>query len=193
MRSLLSEGQLRYETVEKTVEGLRARLIDKAGLTGLIATTTAHSLDAETETRVLTLEVNENANHVREALRTIAARLGKVNIVPEELTAALNWLELAGDTTVSISYARWLADKVPVDRVAPRLTRDFRALISVIEACTVLHRSQRDRDSDGNIVATEADYAMAVASVGHAFELASNDTITKRQREAVNAVIFVIR
>jgi hypothetical protein len=40
MRSLLSEGCVRYETVEKTKEGMRARLIERPGPTGLICTTT---------------------------------------------------------------------------------------------------------------------------------------------------------
>ena len=41
MRSLLSEGRLRYTTIEKTQEGLRPRLIEREGPTGLIVTTTA--------------------------------------------------------------------------------------------------------------------------------------------------------
>ena len=41
VRSLLSEGRVRYETVEKTKEGLRARLIEREGPTGLLVTTTA--------------------------------------------------------------------------------------------------------------------------------------------------------
>lgn len=44
IRSLLSEGRLRYETVEKTSEGLRPRLIAREGPTGLIVTTTAVKL-----------------------------------------------------------------------------------------------------------------------------------------------------
>jgi hypothetical protein len=41
MRSLLSEGCVRYETVEKTSEGLKPRLIEREGPTGLIVTTTS--------------------------------------------------------------------------------------------------------------------------------------------------------
>jgi hypothetical protein len=51
VRSLLSEGRVRYETVEKTPEGLQARLIEREGPTGLIMTTTADSLHPENETR----------------------------------------------------------------------------------------------------------------------------------------------
>jgi len=41
VRSLLSEGRLIYETVEKTKDGLRARVIKKEGPTGLVITTMA--------------------------------------------------------------------------------------------------------------------------------------------------------
>jgi hypothetical protein len=41
IRSLLSEGRLLYEFVEKTKFGMRPRLIEKPGPTGLITTTTS--------------------------------------------------------------------------------------------------------------------------------------------------------
>lgn len=48
IRSLLSEGRLLYEFVEKTKFGIRTRLIDKPGPTGLITTTTAPKLIQKT-------------------------------------------------------------------------------------------------------------------------------------------------
>jgi hypothetical protein len=53
IRSLLSEGRLRYETVEKNKEGLVPRLIEREGPTGLIVTTTSLRLHPENETRML--------------------------------------------------------------------------------------------------------------------------------------------
>ena len=53
VRSLLSEGRLSYETVEKTADGLRARLIERQGPTGLLVTTTAVKLHPENETRLI--------------------------------------------------------------------------------------------------------------------------------------------
>ena len=47
VRSLLSEGRIRYETVEKTKDGLGARLIEREGPTGLVTTTMAVSLPRE--------------------------------------------------------------------------------------------------------------------------------------------------
>jgi hypothetical protein len=59
IRSLLSEGRLRYETLEKTGEGVRPRLIEREGPTGLIVTTTAVKLHPENETRLLSLSVTD--------------------------------------------------------------------------------------------------------------------------------------
>src|ERR687890_2756423 len=59
IRSLLSEGCVRYETVEKTSEGIRPRLIEREGPTGLIVTTTAVKLHPENETRLLSLTVTD--------------------------------------------------------------------------------------------------------------------------------------
>src|SRR2546430_2242009 len=50
VRSLLSEGRVRYETVEKTRDGLKPRLIERDGPTGLLVTTTSVSLHPENET-----------------------------------------------------------------------------------------------------------------------------------------------
>jgi hypothetical protein len=59
IRSLLSEGRVRYETVEKTKEGLESRLIEREGPTGLIVTTTSLRLHAENETRMLSLTITD--------------------------------------------------------------------------------------------------------------------------------------
>src|SRR5918999_4419341 len=78
IRSLLSEGRLRYETVEKTSEGLRPRLIEREGPTGLIVTTTAVKLHPENETRLLSLTVNDTRQQTRDVLAALAEEDDKV-------------------------------------------------------------------------------------------------------------------
>jgi hypothetical protein len=72
MRSLLSEGRLRYEFVEKTSEGLRVRLIEREGPTGLIVTTTAVRMHPENETRLLSLTVTDTREQTRDILASLA-------------------------------------------------------------------------------------------------------------------------
>ena len=57
MRSLLSEGAWRYETVESTRNGIKPHLRRARGTRRLIVTTTAVKLHPENETRLLSLTV----------------------------------------------------------------------------------------------------------------------------------------
>jgi hypothetical protein len=72
IRSLLSEGRIVYEMVERQPGGLVPRRIEKEGPTGLIVTTTAVRLHAENETRLLSLHVTDTRAQTREVMRAIA-------------------------------------------------------------------------------------------------------------------------
>jgi hypothetical protein len=72
IRTLLSEGRLDYEFVEKSAEGLRARRICKEGPTGFITTTTRDKLHAENETRYLSLVVKDTHEQTRRVFRALA-------------------------------------------------------------------------------------------------------------------------
>ncbi len=72
IRSLLSEGRIRYEVVEKTSEGMKPRLIEREGPTGLLVTTTAPRLHPENETRLLSLTVTDTQDQTRSVLAALA-------------------------------------------------------------------------------------------------------------------------
>src|SRR4029077_10502277 len=72
VRSLLSEGRIRYETVEKSSDGLQARMIERQGPTGLIVTTTEITLHPENETRLLSIPVTDTAEQTKAVLLAIA-------------------------------------------------------------------------------------------------------------------------
>jgi hypothetical protein len=72
IRSLLSEGRLRYETVEKTKDGLAPRLIEREGPTGLIVTTTSLRLHPENETRMLSLTITDTPDQTAAVFRALA-------------------------------------------------------------------------------------------------------------------------
>ncbi len=155
IRSLLSEGRLRYETVEKTSEGLKPRLIEREGPTGLLVTTTAVKLHPENETRLLSLTVNDTREQTRDVLVALAEEDGEApDLKPWQ--ALQEWLETA-EHDVHIPYARVLAGLVPP--VAVRLRRDFPAVLNLIRAHAVLHQATRARDERARIVASIEDYA----------------------------------
>lgn len=129
IRSLLSEGRIRYELVEKTKDGMRPRLIEQEGPTGLIITTTATKLHPENETRLLSLTVKDTAEQTKAVLRALARSNeteSTVSFVPWH--AFQKWLE-AGECRVVVPFAERLAELVPP--VAVRLRRDFRLLLTV--------------------------------------------------------------
>src|SRR5215217_1223543 len=167
MRSLLSEGKVRYETVEKTSEGMKPRLIEREGTTGLIVTTTAVKLHPENETRLLSLTVTDTQDQTRVVMAALAVEAGEAGPNFEPWHALQVWLESA-EHRVFIPYAKILADLIPP--VAVRLRRDFGALLNLIRAHALLHQASRDRDDKGRIIAT------------------IEDTVPKTVRETVEAV-----
>jgi hypothetical protein len=108
MRSLLSEGKIRYETVEKTSQGLQPWLIEREGPTGLILTTTGANLHPENETRMLSLTVRDDPLQTAGVLRSLAHRASGAGPELPDLAqwhALQTWLELAGCREVTIPYA----------------------------------------------------------------------------------------
>jgi hypothetical protein len=184
MRSLLSEGRIRYETVEKTKDGIKPRLIEREGPTGLLITTTAHSLHPENETRLLSLSVTDSREQTQRVLLALARNHG-IQAIPPEWHGLQTWLEHA-QHQVLIPYAEALAEKIPP--VAVRLRRDFRALLTLIESHAILHQASREREADGRIIATVEDYAAVRALVLDLMSEGVEATVSATIRETVEAV-----
>ena len=186
LRSLLSEGRIRYELVEKTKDGMRPRLIEKDGPTGLIVTTTAAKLHPENETRLLSLSVKDTPEQTRAILHALARGDDAGTAVEfDRWNAFQDWLA-AGERRVVVPFSARLAGLVPP--VAVRLRRDFRLLLTLIEAHALLHRERRARDDRGRIVATLGDYAAVRELVADLFAEGVDATVKPETREAVAAV-----
>ena len=184
IRSLLSEGRLVYEVVEKTQNGFRPRRIEKQGPTGLLVTTTAVRLHPENETRLLSLQVTDTPDQTRAILRAIAeSRV--VAADPAPWLALQHWLAHS-EHRVLIPYASALAEKVPP--VAVRLRRDFGQLLALIRAHTILHQASRELDEEGRIVATLEDYAVVRTLVLDVIAEGIDATVAPIVRETVAAV-----
>jgi hypothetical protein len=186
VRSLLSEGCIRYETVEKTSNGLEAKLIERPGPTGLIVTTTAIRLHAENETRLLSVPVDDSQAQTRRVLEALAGSGQNGSDIDVARWHALQtWLEMAAHR-VDIPFAQTLAKLVPP--VAVRLRRDFALLLNLVRAHALLHQATRERVASGAVLATVADYAavreLVVELVGEAVQATVRPTV----RETVIAV-----
>lgn len=185
VRSLLSEGRVRYETVEKTAKGMQARLIEREGPTGLLVTTTAVRLHPENETRLLSITVTDTPEQTRRVLLAqCQERVDEVDLQPWH--ALQLWLTSSGNRVV-VPFVRHLAEQIPP--VSVRLRRDFVAILTLIRAHALLHQCNRERDAEGQIVADLADYAavreLVIDLVSEGVKLGASNTM----RETVQAVV----
>jgi hypothetical protein len=99
--------------------------------------------------------------------------------------ALQQWLERA-ERRVTIPYAKALAESVPP--VAVRLRRDFGAVLNLIKAYALLHQASRQRDREGRIVATIADYTRVRELVAGLVSEGVEATVSSTVRETVTTV-----
>lgn len=186
VRSLLSEGKLRYLTTGKDQEGIKGRWIEREGPTGLITTTTAVHLHPENETRLMSITVDDTPAQTRAVMLGIADADDDEDVLDLAPWHALQrWLEL-GDRRVVVPYRRWLAEQIPP--AAVRLRRDFKAVLTLIKANALLHQASRERDGRGRIVACHEDYAVVREIVADLMSEGVKATVPATVRETVAAV-----
>lgn len=164
VRTLLSEGRLRYETVVKGEDGPRTVLVERDGPTGLIVTTTCPQLDAELETRLLTIPLTATEDQTRQILLALAQGPSRPKF--EDDLAAFHALQAhlaQGPRQVSIPFAADLARLMPATPL--RVRRDFSTLLTLIKAHALLHRESRATDEQTRIVATLEDYEVVYSLV----------------------------
>jgi hypothetical protein len=189
IRSLLSEGRLRYETVEKTKEGLQSKVIEREGPTGLITTTTALHLHPENETRMVSLTVTDTPEQTKAVFEALATDTGEQGDLAE-WQALQTWLA-AGSCEVVVPFAKELASLVPP--IAVRLRRDFRTVLTLIRAHALLHQASRRKDEQGRIIATvKEDYAAVRNLVADLVAAGVEAGVPTMVQETVKAVAAII-
>jgi hypothetical protein len=184
MRSLLSEGCIRYQTVEKTSEGMVPKLIERQGPTGLIVTTTLVNLHPENETRLISITITDTQAQTKKIFETLADGMDSTaNFEPWQ--ALQVWIG-AGECRVVIPFAKLLAKMVPP--LAVRLRRDFRAVLTLIRAHALLHKVSRERDGCGQIIASLDDYSVVRELVSEFISEGVGALVTEATRETVLAL-----
>jgi hypothetical protein len=193
VRSLLSEGRLRYGTVEKRSgeggEAFAARLIEKPGPTALFTSTTSAGVEPELETRTLEVQTTDTAAHSRAVLRGTAARYaGTAPAAPDPATwhAFQRWLRVAGERRAVVPFAGALAELVPINAI--RVRRDFAKLLALITASAVLHQRRRPRDAEGRLVATLDDYDLVREVTTDAYAAAQDAGVRPVHRKTLDAL-----
>lgn len=193
IRSLLSEGRLTYRSVEFTRSGHKPINIQKPGPTGLLTTTTAASLHAENETRLLEINLPDTREQTRRIMESLARRAAEDERPPESDLASWHahqeWLAVQ-DNQVVIPYAMEIQRGMPENVI--RLRRDTSVVFSLIQSCAILHQANRQRDEKGRILAGEEDYRIAYELAQEVFTVTSGVAVSSETRETVDAVKSII-
>ena len=191
LRELISEGRLRYPVVQKDKDaGLATVVVEKNGPVAFIVTTTKTLLNAENETRMTSLEVDDSDRQTTNVLGKVASIVGmnteQAAIDYEPWRDFQRWLA-ADNCEVVVPFAERLASLVPPRSV--RLRRDFTQILLAIKAHALLHRQQRAIDMRGQIVADIGhDYQAVAELMGGIVAEASGTSIAKEMQETIDAV-----
>lgn len=170
LRTLLSEGYIRYLTVEKGSNGrLVGREINRPGPTGLITTMTRGLTREDNESRTFSLYVNDSTKHTLAVIDAISARRLARGSATVDTRPWHVLYEALPQLKVHIPYVSELAKHLytkglPEDM--SRLRRDYNRLLSFIDVVTLLHHPQRETDGE-YLVSTLEDYALVYHLVAH--------------------------
>jgi hypothetical protein len=184
MRTLLSENRIRYQTAESTSQGVKPRLLELEGPTGLIVTTTQTRMHPENETRMISLTVTDTQEQTKNVFHALAEE-DREPVDLEPWRQLQVWLE-GQSNTASVPYGKALAELVPP--VAVRLRRDFGAVLQLVRTHAVLHQAGRKKDDKGRVIATIEDYAVVRELVADLVSEGVDATVSKTVRETVDAV-----
>ena len=189
LRQLLSEGNIRYVTVQSTSkDGLKGQELPPIeGPTGLIMTTTANALHPEDESRMLSYHMDESPERVREALVKQALGLQtEQQPLHTEPWFALHKMVGEGNLVVDIPYAGTLAKKLPLSHF--RVMRDFPQVLSLIRAHALMHQCTRGRGDAGQVIATIADYKAVYDLIAEPLAQGLEEAVPDQIRVIVNKV-----
>lgn len=188
LRQLLSEGRIRYATVESTSNGIAAKNLKPIeGPTGLLMTTTANALHPEDESRMLSYHLDESPERIQEVLlqQAIGNQAMKVPLESEPWFALQDFIE-AGEKRVQLPFARELAKHLPNTHF--RVMRDFPQVLALIQAHALLHQCTRERDETGAIIATIDDYSAVHTLINDSLSQGLEEAVPTSIREIVEKV-----
>lgn len=186
LRSLLSEGRLRYEVTD--FESRSTVRLDKQGPTGLFLSTTG-VIDTELGTRMLLVSPDESQAQTEHILVMLANEAAGRHAARTDALEPFRDLqrELGRiDVDVVVPFARTIADLI--ERAPVRMRRDFRTVLDLVRAHALIHGESRWRDDDGRLVAEVADYAAVHRLVDSPVAQAAQATLPKHVLETVTVV-----
>jgi len=162
LREMISDGMLSSLVSAAQTSGPHQTVhVQQKGPIAYIESTTLGVRDIfdEDRTRFIILCSDERIEQSRAIVERMAASVSKVHDPDRaDSTIALHHTaqRLLQSIGVVIPFANKLRDCLPIERIEVR--RTFGHLISLIQAVALLHQFQRERNQNGQIIATLDDY-----------------------------------
>ena len=163
LRQLQSEGEITKLITMQEEGGFVTRTVTQKGPIAYVETTTLKpgAIFPEDLNRALLFKTDESEEQTRAIINQTAQRYVKVTKIDghaivekhREYQASLE------GKTVTIPFAGNLIERVPARQVEAR--RVAQQILSMIEAITLFHQTQRRTDKHDRLIATKADYMVA--------------------------------
>jgi hypothetical protein len=163
LREMLSAGKL-TKLMPVKVEGGRIETlkIEQDGPIAYVESTTMSKVFDEDGNRCIMLHTDERSEQTRRVVRQLAAVYSNVygpGATDQVILRHHALQRMLQPLPVVVPFAERLGELMPTDRVEVR--RAFPHLISMIQAITLLHQKQRERTTQGALIARADDYQLA--------------------------------
>ncbi len=174
-RTLLSEGFVSYQVTQRAQGGnfcTDTRIL--RGPMSFITTTTTEAFESQLEDRIFTIHPDESIQQTKKIIENTAETASGKNDKSDN--ASINLLMKAfhhqlKPVKVIIPYAQQIAAYINKNTYLPTSTRRiFKRLLSLIKSISSACQFQREEDNDGRIIASVADYYMALQMVSGTFD-----------------------
>lgn len=164
LRQLQSEGRVSSIVTEKVGDGYEAKQREKFGSVCVVQTTTVNPSDIFQEdlNRVFLLTTDDSIHQTKEVQRCIAQQFIVNGEGPSPAAIIKRHVEFQRSLKpykVFIPFAEKVAMAIPPSRLEAR--RVTRYVLNLIQASTLLHQYQRQKDHSGRLIATLDDYRIA--------------------------------
>jgi DNA primase len=174
VRSLISEGQITYQFVEKDETGkLKTVMKTIEGPTSFVTTTVMEKLEGQLEDRLFTIHPDESVQQTKEIIRITAEMIsGRVSGLDTKIIRLWKaFHELLVPVQVIVPFAAKIAAFVTASPGVPiSARRAFNRVLAVTQTIGCTYQHQRTKDAKGRVVAEIPDYYMALQIVREAFK-----------------------
>jgi hypothetical protein len=163
LREMLSSGKLtKLIPIKNPDRSFETKQIHQEGPIAFVETTTLTKIFNEDANRCILIQTDERPEQTGRIIKKTAAKASGSHVpVNIDLVQQIHFAmqRMLKKIPVIVPFAERLAELFPTNRVEAR--RAFPHLLGLIQAVALLHQYQRERDGNGQVIATFEDYQIA--------------------------------